>query len=222
MKKTLLSILIFGVLVLGVIGCGKTKENDNLNDTYNKIAKYFGSENVDRSNLGAYSLDEENNVILVILIDNSKEKQEEFIKNASVNSKYIKFEQGGPYYTTSSFDFYILKPEFHNDIRFNDYYTVDNRTIYLAGNLGEFYIRNQDKDITLKTYLSTSFQTFDDGIKHITDKLELKETLRDGGTKIYKSKDKDITMIVCDTTKNDKNIFIGDYSMDYTDGDCKN
>ena len=69
MKKTLLSILIFGVLVLGVIGCGKTKENDNLNDTYNKIAKYFGSEKVDRSNLGAYSLDEENNVILVILIE---------------------------------------------------------------------------------------------------------------------------------------------------------
>lgn len=29
-------------------------------------------------------------------------------------------------------------------------------------------------------------------------------------------------MIVCNTTKNDKNILIGDYSMEYTDGDCKN
>ena len=33
---------------------------------------------------------------------------------------------------------------------------------------------------------------------------------------------KDITMIVCHTTKNDKNILIGDYSMEYTEGDCKN
>ena len=45
---------------------------------------------------------------------------------------------------------------------------------------------------------------------------------KDGGTKIYKSKDKDITMIVCNTTKNDRNILIGDYSMKYIGGDCKN
>ena len=45
---------------------------------------------------------------------------------------------------------------------------------------------------------------------------------KDGGTKIYKFKDKDITMIVCNTTKNDKNILIGDYSMEYTEGDCNN
>ena len=56
----------------------------------------------------------------------------------------------------------------------------------------------------------------------VIEKLELKDTLKDGGTNIYKSKDKDITMIVCNTTKNDKNILIGDYSMEYTDGDCKN
>ncbi len=124
--------------------------------------------------------------------------------------------------TTSGIDFYITKPQVHNDIRFNSYYTFDNRTIYLAGNLGEFYIKEQDKDITLKAYLSTAFQTLDDGIKGITDKLELKNTLNDGGTKIYKSKARDITMIVCNTTKNDKNIFIGDYSMNYIDGDCKN
>ena len=31
-----------------------------------------------------------------------------------------------------------------------------------------------------------------------------------------------ITMIVCNTTKNDKNILIGDYSMEYTEGDCNN
>ena len=136
---------------------------NNLKDTYNKVSDYFGSETTDHSNLGACSLDGINNIVVVTLIDNSKAKQEEFIKNANIDSKYVKFEQGGPY-TTSVFDFYITKPENHNDIRFNDYYTTNNRTIYLAGNLGEFYIKEQDKDITLKTYLSTAFQTFGDGI----------------------------------------------------------
>ncbi|UKI28263.1 MAG: hypothetical protein L6V78_04680 [Clostridium sp.] len=51
----------------------------------------------------------------------------------------------------NDFDFVYNKSlKNHNDIRFNDYYTVENRTIYLAGNIGEFYIKVQDKDITLK------------------------------------------------------------------------
>lgn len=225
MKKIILIALLCGVMVLGVTGCGKTKETDSLSDTYTKIEKYFKNEKVDYSNLSAFALDEKNNVVIVALKDNSKEKQEQFIKQTDVNSKYIKFDQSISA-TVSGMDFYITKPEVHNDIRYNDYYTTKdngiNRTIYLAGNIEEFYIKEQDKDITLKTYLSTAFQTLDDGIKSITDELKLKETLRDGGTKIYKSKDKDITMIVCNTTKNDKNIFIGDYSMEYTGGDCKN
>ena len=75
----------------------------------------------------------------------------------------------------NDFDFYITKLESYNDIRFNDYYTADNCTIYLAGNIGQFYIKEQDTDITLKTYLSTAFETVNDGIKHITNKLELKK-----------------------------------------------
>ncbi len=222
MKKTILTIVLCGVMVLGVVGCGsETKKVDHLRETYNKVNEYFGNEKADRSNLGDYSLDEENNVVIVILVDNSKEKQEDFIKKIGVDSQYILFEQGGPY-TTSGIDFYITKPEVYNSIRFNEYYTFDNRTIYLAGNLREFYVKEQDKDITLKTYLTTAFQTFDEGIKHITAKLELKDILKDGGTKIYKSKAKDIAMIVCNTTKNDKNIFIGDYSMEYIEGDCIN
>lgn len=198
------------------------KENtENLKNTYDKVSDYFGNEKADRSNLGAYSLDEENNVVEVSLIDNSKEKQEEFIKQTGVDSKYIKFEQGGPY-TTSSFDFYISKPQAYNDIRFNDYYTANNRTIYLAGNIGEFYVIDSGSKMTLKYYISNANQTFDRSIETIVDKLELKDTLKDGGTKIYKSKDKDVTLIACNTIKNDRNILIGDYSMEYTEGDCKN
>lgn len=178
------------------------------------------SEYEDYTNNSAICVDEEKNVLIIELVDNSKEEQDWFRENI-MDSEYIKFEQGGPY-TTSAIDFYIHKPEFHNDIRFNDYYKNTERTIYLAGNIEEFYVKTQDRDITLKTYLSTAYQTIDDGIKSITDELELKVSLKDGGTKIYKSKDKDITMIVCNTIKGDKNVLIGDYSLEYTEGDCKN
>lgn len=222
-----------GIFVETYIFDGVTKETyfkwksktlpieENLKTTYDKISNYFRNETSDRSNLGTYLFDEKNNVIEVSLVDNSKEKQDEFLKQTSVNSKYIKFKQG-VHYTTLNFDFYINKLQDQNNIRFNDYYTSNNRTIYLANNIGEFYIKEQEKNITLKTYLSTAFQPFDDSIKHITDKLELKSTLKDGGTKIYKSKEKDITMIVCNTLKKDRNILIGDYSMNYTEGDCEN
>jgi len=119
------------------------------------------------------------------------------------------------------FDFYITKQEVHNDVRYNDYFTFNDRKIYLAGNIEQFYVVD-GLTMILKEYISNANQTMDNSIKTITDKLELKETLRDGGTKIYKSKDKDITIIVCNTTKNDKNVLIGDYSMEYIEGDCKN
>lgn len=177
-------------------------------------------EKKDYNNYSACYVDEENKVLIVELVDNSKEEQKWFRQNIK-DSEYIQFKQGEKA-TVSTLDFYIHKPEFHNDIRFNDYYKNTERTIYLAGNIEEFYVKTQDRDITLKTYLSTAYQTIDDGIKSITDELELKVSLKDGGTKIYKSKDKDITMIVCNTIKGDKNVLIGDYSLEYTEGDCKN
>ncbi len=217
MKKAILTILICGVMVLEITGCGKA---NNLQDTYSKISEYFGNEEVDRSNLGAYSLDEENNVVIVALIDNSKEKQENFIKQIGVNSKYIKFEQGGPY-TTSGIDFYLSKPEFHNDIKFNDYYKTNDRTIYLAGNIDEFYIVNNNVKETLKNYISKTFQTIDDSIKSITDNLTKVYSYDDGGTTVYNSKEKDIAMIVCKTINGNKNVYIGDYSMEYENSMCR-
>lgn len=117
------------------------------------------------------------------------------------------------------FDFYLTKPEIHNDIKFNDYFTFENRKIYLAGNINQFYVVN-GKTMTLKEYISNYNGTLDDSIKKITDKLELAGALYDGGTKIYKSKDKDVTLISCKKMDGNKNIYIGDYSLEYTDDLC--
>ena len=121
---------------------------------------------------------------------------------------------------TEEFDFYLTKPEIHNDIRFNDYFIFENRKIYLAGNINQFYVVDE-KTITLKEFISNYNRSLDDSIKMITDKLELVGALYDGGTTIYKSKDKDVTLISCKKMDGNKNIYIGDYSLEYTDDLCE-
>jgi hypothetical protein len=102
MKKNLLIGIIAIIICFGLVGCGNNKKDDSeLKDTYNKIGEYFGNESVDRSNFGAYYLDEDKNMVVVVLADNSKEQQEKFKKNVNINSKYIIFVQGGPYTTFS-------------------------------------------------------------------------------------------------------------------------
>ncbi|MBO5121242.1 MAG: hypothetical protein J6C28_06135 [Bacilli bacterium] len=175
----------------------------------------------DYNNFSASYVDEENKVLIIELVDNSKEEQNWFKKNI-MDSEYIQFKQGEKA-TVSTMDFYISKPETHDDIKFNDYYKISDRTIYLAGNIEEFYVMPEDDTkVTLKHYMSNICETFDESIKSITDNLDKKDILKDGGTTIYKSKDKDITMIVCKTIDGNKDIFIGDYSMNFdSDSMCK-
>ena len=226
MKKTIFTILICGVMILGLTGCNNSEKKDD-----NDIHTFEGT-----------IVECEQKSMIV----RPNESEEEFKSSDKFRIEYVNgfnscnvgnkvkitykgmINESYPAQigTTNievvkDFDFYVTKPQVHNDIRFNDYLTFSDRKIYLAGNIGEFYVVD-GKTMILKEYISNANRTMEDSIKSITDKLELKDTLKDGGTKIYKSKDKDITMIVCNTTKNDRNILIGDYSMEYTEGDCKN
>lgn len=226
MKKTVLTILLCLVMILGIAGCNNSEKKDD-NDIHtfegtiveceqksmivqpNESEEEFKSSDKFRieyvNGFNSCKVDDKVKITYIGGIDESYPAQ---IGTTDIES-------------IKDFDFYIKKPQVHNDIRFNDYLTFSDRKIYLAGNIEQFYVVD-GKTMILKEYISNANRTMDNSIKSITDKLELKDTLRDGGTKIYKSKDKDITMIVCNTTKNDRNIFIGDYSMEYMDGDCKN
>lgn len=65
----------------------------SISDIKNTVDEYFGNENIDRSNFAYNYTDEENKIIVIGLIDISKEKQEEFIRNAFKDkcmSDYIK------------------------------------------------------------------------------------------------------------------------------------
>jgi len=109
----------------------------------------------------------------------------------------------------------VIKPENYNSVKFNKYLERDNRAIYLAGNVEEVYYTDLETRMTLKDYISKSYQTLDDSIKHLTDILDYVDTLKDGGTTIYKSSAYDITLIKCNTIAGNKDIFIGDYSMSF-------
>lgn len=93
-------ILIFSVIFLGIIittGCSREKEIsiDELNKINDEIIEYFQTHD-NYSNFSYNYVDEANLVVVVGLVDNSKEEQSWFRKNV-VDSKYIKFEQGEHY-----------------------------------------------------------------------------------------------------------------------------
>lgn len=100
-----------------------------------------------------------------------------------------------------------------------EYYTYENRTIYLVC-LNEIYLKRENgKDMTLKYHLENVNQSFDRSIEQLVNDMENTETLKDGGTKIYKKDD--YTIISCNTIDNNKDIYIGDETLEYHQGFCK-
>lgn len=103
MKKTLFVVLVCTLMTLTLTGCGSKVETDNrvgnvsieeLNDINNKIIYHFNDNGASIYDNYSYNyVDEKDMVVVVGLVNNSKEEQEWFKKNI-VDSKYIRFEQG--------------------------------------------------------------------------------------------------------------------------------
>ena len=223
MKKLIILTLCF-IQTLVTFGCGNksVQKPTNLQDTYNAVGNYFGDSSVDRSNLGAFYLDEENNIIVVILVDNSASKQEEFLEKANIDSKFIKFEQGGPY-NTNSLDIDLKVSSENNDknIKFKEYLKLDNETIYLSENVSELFIVENKNQTSLRKYIINSTESMDKSIESITNLLNKQSILKDGGTIIFKNKDKNITLIKCNTIDGNKDIYIGNYNLSFKSNMCK-
>jgi len=130
-----------------------------------------------------------------------------------VNNQYIEIEFSIA--TTSLPKIEVIKPVNYNSIKFNKYLEKNNRTIYLKGNIEEIYYSDSTTKVTLKDYFTKTYQTLDDALKNITDLIPNTNTLKDGGTTIYKSNKYDITLVKCNTINGNKDIFIGDYEMNF-------
>ena len=221
MKKNILTIVLCISLILMTNGCNSQTKNkpNNYKDTTTVVNNYFQNAKKDE-NITAISYDDEKQVVVVTLIDNSKENQEKFLSGANVDKKYIEFEQGGAYNT---FDAKIvtLDSSKENEISFNKYLTKENRTIYLENNIKELYIFDHQRRWTFKHYVTNANQSLERSLKSVTDLLEKEANLKDGGTAIYKDKDKNMTIIACNTLNDNKDVYIGDYQLSFKDNMCK-
>lgn len=96
MKKTILNIVLCGIMILGLTGCGKSATEVNekeLNKVNDQIIEYFSSENVEYNNLSFNYVDLDSKKVIVGLIDNSKEQQDKFKKLVN-DSELIEFVNG--------------------------------------------------------------------------------------------------------------------------------
>ena len=209
MKKTLEIILCVVMLVM-ITGCNNEKVGvKELNKINDKITEFYINNNDKAGNLGAHYVDEENKVVVVELIDNSKEEQEKFRKEI-VDSEYIKFVQGNQ--------------QDNQQIKITKTKDCDNKVIeYHQYEEGKVYLVCLDdiklNDVSLKDYFSKTYQTFNDSINSLINNMKLIDTYKDGGTKLYKNDT--ISIIKCNTIDGNKDIYIGDTNLEYQENYCK-
>lgn len=115
----------------------------------------------------------------------------------------------------------IVKANPQNTNKYNVYLEKDGKVIYLSSVLKEVYYVNGNSKISLKDYISKSYQTINDSIKHITNLLDYVDTYKDGGSMLYKSSKNDITLLKCNTLDGNTDIYIGDSNMSYDSDMCK-
>ena len=92
------------------------------------------------------------------------------------------------------------------------YSKTNESKIYLYGLKEVAFLLNNEK-VTLKEYLNKN------KIDDFMNMFELKDTLNDGGTNIYRNDD--LTIIKCNTLDGNKDIFIGNKDMNYRENFCK-
>lgn len=209
MKKILTIVLCTFMLVV-ITGCNNeevgVKELNKIND---KITEFYINNNDKAGNLGSHYVDEENKVVVVELINNSKEEQEKFRKEV-IDSEYIKFVQGSQ---QDNQQIKITKTKDCNN-QVIEYYQYEEQKVYLVC-LDEITIDGA----TFKDYFSKTYQTFNDSINSLINDMELVDTYKDGGTKLYKNDS--IALIKCNTIDGNKDVYIGDTNLEYQESFCK-
>ena len=106
-----------------------------------------------------------------------------------------------------------------------EYLTYNDQKVFLY-NLDELKIKLDKKDVSLEEYLKDN--SLDDLFKEVENNLILKKELKDGGTKIYETKNKkvfgdNLVIIACQTTDGNKDVYFGpnlDYLKALKDGGC--
>lgn len=224
MKKNILTIILCFLLLVITSACEHKSQDkpNNLEDTYKAINAYFSTSHADKSNLSAFYVDSEKHVIIVELVENTTPNQKKFLKLTNVDEKYIEFRKDGPYEDNDlDIELSVAFDQTCGNIEFNEYLNDYNIKVYLEENVNDLYVTDAGQKMTFKDYANGLNQTLDRSIKDLTNKLEKTAALDDGGTTIYKNKDKNITIIACNTLDGNRDVYIGDYQLYYKENMCK-
>lgn len=224
MKKNILNIILCFLLLVITSACEHKSQDkpNNLEDTYKAINAYFSTSHADKSNLSAFYVDSEKHVIIIELVENTTPNQKKFLKLTNVDEKYIEFRKDGPYEDNDiDIELSVAFDQTCGNIEFNEYLNDYNIKVYLEENVNDLYVTDAGQKMTFKDYANGLNQTLDRSIKDLTNKLEKTAALDDGGTTIYKNKDKNITIIACNTLDGNRDVYIGDYQLYYKENMCK-
>ncbi len=101
---------------------------------------------------------------------------------------------------------------YSKDNTVSEYMLLDNSHIYLY-NLDKLTIKDNEDYLDLREYIA-KYSSVDDLFTSLENNLSVKTTLKDGGTIIYKTKDKDLfkndlTIIRCHTEEGNRDIYFG-------------
>jgi len=187
-----------------------TKNGDKINKEVLEF-DYSNASNISQIHITIDGADDDYVYLKSAVKINDSIKDGEFVK-CSLSSKKCEYYNGNRVNEIE-----VIKAENQNLNKFNIYLERDGRIIYLSSSLEEVYLNKSENKITLKDYISKSYQTLDDSINHVTDSMIKTETLKDGGTIIYKNDIFDITLVKCNTTKGNKDIFIADSKLKFDD-----
>lgn len=223
MKKVVLIILLCGVMFFSLIGCGQNDEHSFLGKVVEVAPSYIIVEpnedeevrkSSDRFRINMIDPGFYLGVGDFVKVTYTGSIKESYPAQIEMND----VEKLSP--ITFNDNFKVERYSAYDTIKYYPYYKNDERTIFFAGDIKEFYII-EGKDTSLNEYITTTYQTFDDGIKHIIEKLDKVAILKDGGTAIYKSKDLDLTITVCNTLDDNRDIYFDNYESEFQETMCK-
>lgn len=95
------------------------------------------------------------------LKENSKDKQEEFIKQTKVNEEYVRFKKK----EDSNTRIEVMNNSNKYEGAFNEYLKKDNRTIYLAKDIDDFYYIEGSSKYKMKDYIMNAKENMEDAVK---------------------------------------------------------
>lgn len=196
MRKIICAIFLCSIIILVVISCKIKKEVsiDELNNINDEIISYFNRNGTKKYDNFSYNyVDEKEKVVVVGLIDNSKNEQNWFRKNI-VDSKYLKFEKAkrmegdylnvskkidiivnsGPQASSNPFDYIKASQKEYDDL-------LENKKVSFEYSIKDLIDTNANNG--LKSYIEAllckeinknfeyDFESADDYLKHYKEFL---------------------------------------------------